>query len=79
MANVVDVDKGGILGRWICENPKCGSVVVVREGSRFVRPPEDGAERCSCRFCCPTISGRGGTVRWEPEPSNVIPFRGLTP
>jgi hypothetical protein len=76
---VIDTDTGTILGRWICENPECGRVTVVRTRSRWAVPPKDPSERCSCSGCCFSIRDRAGTVKWVPEPSNVIPFPKVTP
>lgn len=76
MARIVDVDRGDVLGRWICENPECGAVLVSRTHSKWTRPPQDPGERCSCQFCCFSPADRGGTMKWHPEvkPSNVIQF-----
>jgi len=77
MATLTDVDKGTELGRWVCQNPKCGHVTVVRSRSTFVRPPRDPSERCSCNRCCFGLEGPHGTVKCVPAPeAKVIPFPG---
>lgn len=64
MTTTIDVDKGTLLGAWVCR--KCGHRTVVRTKSKWVRPPKSASETCSCSGCCHAITDEPGTVSWYP-------------